>query len=268
MHPVERLRQLARAGAVENRVLVEESAAGLASLASDPGALVLSCRRLLQHHPASGPLAWMCARVLCGEDPRVEAWRCVREIDRDATASHLAGELPEASTVAVLGWPEVAVAALACRGDVTSLVVDAAGEGAALAYRLQGIDIDAVDVPEAATAAAVRAADLVLVEADALGPDAFVAVSGSYAAAAVAHHAGVPVWLVAGVGRSLPPGMWSAMAQRLDREEPWTATQEIVPLDLVDVIVRPGGRGPEPPGSRPPDCPDAPELGGQGRPRG
>lgn len=257
---MERLRHLARAGAVEHRVLVHESAPALAALGHDNGALVLSCRRLLQHHPGSGPLAWMCARILCGEDPRAEAWRCVGEIDHDTTAEHLADELPEASTVVVLGWPEVAAAALARRGDVTSLVVDAGAEAAGLAHRLQDLDVDAVEVAEAGTAAAVRSADLLVLEAAALGPDAFVAVSGSYAAAAAARYARVPVWLVAGVGRGLPPGLWSGMTARLEREEPWAAVDEIVPLDLIDAVVRPPGRLPGPAGAGAPDCPDAPEL--------
>jgi hypothetical protein len=255
---VERLRHLARVGAVEHRVLVRESVPALAALVRDSGALVLSCRRLLQHHPGSGPLAWLCARILCGEDPRSEAWRCAGEIDDDATAEYLASELPEVARVVVLGWPEVSVAALARRGDVSSLIVDArGGEGAELAYQLQGIDLDAAEVAEGGTAAAVRSADLVVLEAAALGPDAFVAVSGSYAAAAVARYAGVPVWLVAGVGRALPPGLWAGMARRLERPEPWMSTDEIVPLDLVDVVVRPTGRMS---GAAPPDCPDAPEL--------
>ena len=257
---MERLRHLAGAGAVQHRVLVGESVPALAALGHDSAALVLSCRRLLQHHPASGPLAWLCARMLCGEDARAEAWRCATEIDGDRTAEHLAFELPEASTVVVLGWPEVAVAALARRGDMASLVVDAGGEGASLAYRLQGIDVDAVEVAEASTAAAVRSADLVVLEAAALGPDAFVAASGSYAAAAVARYAHVPVWLVAGVGRALPSGLWSAMARRLERPDRWTSTDELVPLDLVDVVVRPAGVMPDPSVAGPPDCPDAPEL--------
>lgn len=182
------------------------------------------------------------------------------EIEGDVTAEHLAGALPEAATVVVLGWPEVAVVALARRGDVAPLVVDAGGEGAELAYRLQGIDVDAVEVAEGGLAAAVREADLVLLEAAALGADGFVAVSGSYAGAAVARHAGVPVWLVAGAGRALPAGLWSAMAERLKREEPWTAVDEIVPFDLVDVVIRPTGQVSGPAGAGPPDCPDAPEL--------
>jgi hypothetical protein len=260
---MERLRYLARAGAVGHRLLVQESVPALSALGRDSGALVLSCRRLLQHHPASGPLTWLCARVLCAEDARAEAWRCMTEIDGDATPECLARELPEVATVVVLGWPEVTAAALARRGDVAPLVIDAGGEGEAfeLVQCLREIDVDAVEVAEGGMAAVVKAADLVLLEAAALGPEGFLAVSGSYAAAAVARHVGVPVWLTAGVGRVLPPGQWAAMARRLERAQPWTAVDEIVPLDLVEVVVRPSGTiSGTAAVAGPADCPDAPEL--------
>jgi len=100
-----------------------------------------------------------------------------------------------------------------------------------------------------------------LLEASAVGPAGFVGIAGSRAAAAVAHHARVPVWLVAGVGRLLPGRMWDALTVRLDEAaEPWDAPDEVVPLDLVDLVVGPGG--PEPPTDalRRTDCPVAPEL--------
>ena len=64
MHPIERLRYVARAGAVDPAVLVQESAAALAGLDDEPGNLILSARRLLSRHPASGPLWALCARLL------------------------------------------------------------------------------------------------------------------------------------------------------------------------------------------------------------
>ena len=95
---------------------------------------------------------------------------------------------------------------------------------------------------EAGLGAAVLASTLVLLEADACGVDGLVAVAGSRAAAAVAHHAGVPVWAVVGVGRVLPRGLWDAVNGRLaEVPEPWAASAELVPIDLVDVIVGPGG---------------------------
>ena len=86
--------------------------------------------------------------------------------------------------------------------------------------------------------AAVADADLVVLEALAVGPDGLVAASGSRAAAAVARHEGIPVWAVAGEGRFLPGRLWEALLGRLDgRGDPWDADEEVVPLDLVDAVV-------------------------------
>ncbi len=260
VHPIERLRNLARAGPLEHGVLVRESALALGALGGNPAELLLSCRRLLHHHPASGPLRWLCARTLCSDSPRREAWRCVEELDDDLTAGWLRAELPEAASVVVLGWPEVATEALARRGDLRLLVIDALGEGAPLVRRLRGVGVEAVEVDEGGTGPAVVAADLVVLEAAAVGPDGFVAVPGTGAAAAAAGNAGLPVWLVAGAGRVLPPGLWSSLVTDLAGEQP-RAAEEVVPLDLVDMVVRPWGVLDRTElASSPPDCPDAPEL--------
>jgi hypothetical protein len=71
------------------------------------------------------------------------------------------------------------------------------------------------------------------------------------------------VWLVAGVGRVLPPAVFDAMCRRLGTEGPdlTEATDEVVPLDLVDQVVGPGGL--ETVGEalgRAADCPVTPEL--------
>ena len=94
-----------------------------------------------------------------------------------------------------------------------------------------------------------------VLEASALGSDYFLAPSGSRAAAAVARAAGVPVWLVAGVGRALPERLWRALTTRLDLDNPWDDQVELVPLDLVDAVL-----GPEEGVVVRPDCPAAPEL--------
>src|SRR5919202_901987 len=89
-------------------------------------------------------------------------------------------------------------------------------------------------VPARGTGAAAAGADLVLLEAEVAGRDGAVVPSGSRAAAAVGRHAGVPVWLVAGVGRVLPPLLWSAARAFVDRQDPWDQAQECVGADLVD----------------------------------
>jgi hypothetical protein len=261
---MERLRDVARHAAPEHGVLAQEAASALASLADDPAGLVLACKRLVDRHPAAGPLWSMCARVLTSGDPGREAWRCLSEIDEDLTASYVVQLLPDEATVTVLGWPEVAARALPPRGDVVALVVDALGEGSQLVRRLGRLDVDATEVAEAATAAAVLASDLVLLEAVASGPDAFLAVPGSHAAAAVARHAGSPVWLVVGAGRALPAPLWGALTGRIAAGDPLEADVEVVPLDLVDVVVGPDGGAPGGDLAVRADCPVAPELLGPG----
>ncbi len=205
---------------------------------------------------------WLAARILQAPNPVAEAWRVADELDEDPTAGVLAAAIPEAAAVVVIGWPELIGSALRRRGDLEVLVVDALGEGTALARRLRSSLEDVVEVAESGLSAAVAASDLVLVEALAMGEGGAVATSGSWAAAAVARSAGVPAWVVAGAGRVLPPPLWEALARRLDDdpEEPWERPYEVVPLDLVSQVVAPGGpEGVEAALARA-DCPVAPEL--------
>jgi hypothetical protein len=260
VHPIERLRYVARASGADQGPLVREAAQALATFRGDPQGLVTACRSILSRQPAAGGLWWLCARALSAADPMVEAWKVADEIEADATARELAHALPDDLTACVLGWPELVGDALVRRGDVVALVVDALSEGSGLVRRLLHADGDAVDVPCAGMGAAVVQSDLVLLEATAMGPHEFVGVAGSRAAAATARHAGVDVWLVAGVGRLLPERMWQALAGRVEVDEPWDCDDEIVPLDLVDRVV--GPRGPEPVevAVRQVDCPIVPEL--------
>ena len=87
MHPIERLRYVARASGAPQAVLVRETAAALGSLAFDPAGLVTACRRVLDGHPACGSLWWLAAHVLTTVgDPDEEGWRCAEELEDDPTA--------------------------------------------------------------------------------------------------------------------------------------------------------------------------------------
>jgi hypothetical protein len=234
VHPIERLRYVARAGPVPIAPLVHESAAALAAFADDPGALLTACRRLLDRRPASAPLVWLAARMLTGPDPRSEAWDSVDRFERDPTAAELEFALPADARVLIVGASETTGEALCRRSDLTVLSVGAA----------------TVD------------SDIVIIESECIGPSEALAASGSRAAAATAREAGIPVWLVGGVGRHLPARMWEGVLGRVDRGEPWDREHELVPLRLVDRLVTPRGlRTPEE-ASRAVDCPIAPELFG------
>lgn len=260
MHPIERLRYVARASGASHELLVRETAGAMAAFADDPAGLITACRRVVARQPTSGPVWWLASRVLTAPDPMHEAWAAVEEMNDDDTSRELSYALPDDATVTVIGWPEAIGDALLRRGDATVLVVDALGEGAAFSHRLLMADLDAEDVPAIGMGPAVAESDLVLLEASAVGTTEFLSIAGSLAAAATAHHAGVPVWLVAGVGRLLPQRMWETMVSRLDDEAPWDADDEVVPLELVDQIVGPAGPEPVADALRRCDCPVAPEL--------
>ena len=262
MHPIERLRLVARAEGVSPSLLVREAAAALAGLSEDAAGTVTACRRLVERHPAVGPMWWLAARVLTAADGGGEAWRVVAELDEDPTPATLAAAIPGDSTTLLVGWPALVGDAVGMRGDLEVLLVDCAGEARGLAHRLRTLGMEAVEVPDAGLGAAVLQSDLVVLEASAIGPDGFVGTRGSYAAAAVANRAGIPVWVVAGVGRALPGPLWEAVGRRLgqDLDEPWERLDEVVPLVLADQVVRPLGIGPAADALGRADCPVAPEL--------
>ncbi|HSL59844.1 MAG TPA: hypothetical protein VK866_18490 [Acidimicrobiales bacterium] len=260
MHPIERLRYVARASGVSHDVLVRETAGALAAFGNDPSGLVTACRRIVARQPTSAPIWWLCARVLCAPDPMGEAWRAVEEMESDPTARELTHALPDGATVCVLGWPDVISDALVRRGDLEVLVVDSHGEGSGLVRRLDASEVEAYDVPAIGLGAAAADADVVLLEPSAVGPDELLAVAGSRAAAATARHAGVEVWMVAGVGRMLPRRMWDALVSRVDLSDPWDADDELVPVDLVDRVVGPVGAEALAEGLKRVDCPVAAEL--------
>lgn len=262
MHPMERLRSVARAeGAGPGRV-AREAAGALTGLGGDTMSLVTACRRLIERHPAAGPVWWLASRVLCSSDPVDEAWRAAAELEADCTSAALAAALGEESTVVLVGWPEQAVDGVGRRGDIHVLLVSSEGESSGLSRRLAAAGTQVQDVSDAGLAAAVAGSDVVVLEATALGPGRFVAAPGSHAAAAVAHEAGVSVWLVAGVGRAVPARLWASLEASLEGSTtpPWERDHEFVSIALCDVIV--GHEGPNSVRNGPPpsECPVAPEL--------
>jgi hypothetical protein len=263
MHPIERLRYVARAAGADPSLLVRETAAAMADVMRvEPVGLVPACRRLIDRHLTVAPVWWLAARLLTAADPVREAWAAAAEMEMDPTDGILGDCLPEEATVTLVGWPDVAAGALRRRGDLELLIADAQGDGSALVRRLIDCDVDAVGVPDAGVAAAVVVSDLVLLEAVAAGPTGVLAATGSHAAAAVAVLAGTPVWAVTGVGRILPGPLWDALLQRIDAgtAEPWDRPVELVPSGLITELVGAGGRVGAAEGLASAGCPVAPEL--------
>jgi hypothetical protein len=238
MHPIERLRYVARAGVVPVEPLVRESAAALSSFADDPKGLLISCRRLLDRRGDCGPLVWLAARMLTAMDPRAEATMVVAELDADTTGRALQqglDSLAAGSSVLAAGELGTFDPALHDRPDLRFLQPDD---------------------PEAA-----GPVDLVLIESDCVGPSHALVVAGAVPVAEAARDHGTPVWLIAGAGRTLPGPMWDWLSARRRRDDP--AMRGLAVLDLPQLVTRvvtPSGLRAPAEAARMSDCPVVPEV--------
>ncbi len=238
MHPIERLRYVARAGVVPVVPLVRESAAALASFADDPKGLLTSCRRLLDRRGDCAPLVWLCARMLTAMDPRCEAMRVMEDLDDDATERALLNglhSLPAASGVLAVGELGAYGAALDDRPDLRWI--------------------------EPGDLEAAGSADLVLMASDCVGPSQALVVAEAVAVAEMARGFGAPVWLIAGAGRILPDRMWALLSARHRLEDPAMRGLAVLDLDrFVTQMVTPWGLHAPTEAARRSDCPVVPEL--------
>lgn len=204
MHPIERLRAVARAQGVDQRLLAREAASTLGVLADEPLGLVPSCRRLLDRHPGAGVLWWACARLLDAADLRSEARSVARDLSDDPVVEALALDVPEGATVIVVADPNggsrLADDLAAARPDLVTIEADD----------------PAWDVPAAVDAGSGPDAGpiVVVVEAGAAGPDAFLAPVGTTEAIGGKGARSQPVWLALGPGRRLPAALFDAAVRR------------------------------------------------------
>jgi len=261
VHPIEHLRYLARAQGADSASLVREAATALGSLRADHANLVIACRRIVERHPAVGPLWWMCARLLTSDDPSTLAWAIVDEIEDDQASRRVAAAFDDAATVLTIGWPEVAGAALMRRGDVDVLCADSRHEASAFMQRLERFEVSCEPVPTESLARAADRADVAVVEAVAAGPHRVIAPVGSHVVAAVARSVGTPVWLAVGAGTRLPAEYVDAIGRLvIDEANSWNLDVDDLPLELVSHVVGAEGLSDDVAGALRPDCPFAPEL--------
>jgi hypothetical protein len=256
VHPIERLRHVARAEDVDADHVVRAAVESLAGFSTDPVALLPAVRRLTERHPANGALWSLSARVVTASDPGDEAWRCLDLMVSDRTVTELGHAMPQGATVVVAGGPHRFTPALVARGDVAVTIVEAGDESWPFERRLAGLDVNVESVAAEQAGPVVASADLVLVDAWAVGPSTMATAPGSWPVAAVAHAAGVPVWGVAGWGRILHPSTWAGATRHVTIG----SSVEEMPLALVDRLVGCGGVEPVEEGLRRLDAPPAPEL--------
>jgi hypothetical protein len=212
VHPIERLRYVARSSGDPSE-LAQEAAEALAALSGDPRALLTASRRLLDAHPECGPLWWLAARLLCAVDPARVAEESREQLSGDVTAEELASSLPGAAIV-VTAPSRLVLDALSLRPDCTARLV---GPPAALRPALRLLADDVAEVAGYAPSecgGALRGATVLLVEALAASPSGVLASAGSAALLRRAAASEVACWLVAGHGRVLPAALFEACATR------------------------------------------------------
>jgi len=264
VHPIEHLRYVARAHGADASALAAETAHALGSMRFDPSGLVVACRRIVERHPFSGPLWWLCSNVLTSSEPFDAVWELADRIGCDETPHRLAAELPDDADVLTIGSPDVVADALVRRGDVRVLALDVGHTATGFVRRLERHDVDYEPIDAGLAGVVAAEADVVLVEALATDGVRVVAPVGSSTIAACAGAWGTRSWLLAGVGRRLPAQILDAMVERFDELcadlDAWDLEVEVVPASLFTDVVGPLGRLPMGPRAIVAECPVASEL--------
>lgn len=263
MHPIERLRYVARASGVPGQLLATETAEALASFIGDPAGLQIACQRILSRQPTSGPLVWLAAHALAAPDSRKALWQAVDDLESDGTDAALRYALPDEACVVVVGWPDAFGGSLQGRHDLRMFVV---GDDTFIDRRVDQLidaDFDADLVSWAGVGQVMAQATHVIIGAEAVGPETLMTEHGTLTALTAATHWDVPVWCTAPVGSSLPQRMYDGMARRWHEstnEDRWERDHEEVPVSLVSTFVT--AAGPHEVGARPlpTTCPIVPEL--------
>ena len=190
MHPIEHLRYVARAQGADPSSLVEETAHALGSLHFDPSGLVVACRRIVERHPFTGALWWLCANVATSAEPFEAVWELADEIRSDRTGAELGAGLPDDAVVVTIGDPDMVADGLIRRGDIRVLAFDVGYTATSFLRRMERYDVDAEPVDAGVAGVAVRSADVVLVEALAVDSERAIMPIGSSTMAAAGHGVG------------------------------------------------------------------------------
>jgi hypothetical protein len=259
VHPIERLRWIARARGEAPTTLAAEAAWTISELAADePAAVVTACRRLVESHVTAGPLWWVAASVLVAPDPDRASRRVVDELLSDPTADLLAKALSdrfsEEGTFVIACPVETVLEAFSqlpysvarvvgsparCRAEVHSFE--------AFVHSASGWDFDEAY-------GAVDGASVVLIEAFAAGSAGVLSAPGTAALAEAAREASVPIWAVVPVGRLLDSQLLAEMLRRAGDGV------ELISPELIEAVVGPSGLETPVEGLGRQLCPPAPEL--------
>lgn len=221
--------------------------------------------RVLDAQPAMAPLVHLGSRVLTAaadaeepEDVRravakaVEEFRAGLERSGERVARHAAERVPERGRLVTLSFSSSVCGAIRSaraegrRPEVVCLESRPMSEGRALARRLADEGVRVVYAVDAAAWALAEDSDAVLLGADSVGDRGVVNKIGSLSLARAAAEHGVPVHVVAGTAKLLPPGFPQPTEDDRPEGEVWESGPgirvwnryfESVPTRLVDAVV-------------------------------
>ncbi len=187
MHPIERIRALARASYLDPQLIAIEAADAIAdtSVWEGDAAAVSVARRLLAWHSFVGPLWYAAARTLHAVDPTTAACEIAEELGSDATGSAL----------------EAALGA--------DMRVVTAGRG----WGIDNMDSGAHLRPAGVVCREIENADVLVVGAQVLGPSGLIAESPAAALVDAAVDVDVAVWAVAGRGCAVDNRLWKRLVE-------------------------------------------------------
>lgn len=212
-------------------VLGRRVAAALA-LVEDPREVRRWTRRLVRAHPAMATVHRACSAALQSA-ASLERYADLLAAEPDAIASAASGWALGKRTIVVAthSWSSTVYETLLRAGPRrTSSVVCAAslpgGEGRGLASRLRRDGFDARAVHDATMLREIARADVVLVGADAVCPEALVNKIETYACALAAREHDVPCYALAGTAKLLPHDL-----------DELPAAFEATPLELFDAVI-------------------------------
>lgn len=232
MHPIERLRFIARADDESAAALAAEAAWTLGELGcDDPAAVVTASKRLLERQPACGPLWWVCAGLVGAPDPFETAGSLAEQLLSDRVADELAvairASFPDTDVICALPPLEVVRTALERRGT-HALGVIAPYRRLRGEFRLLREMAGEVTGHEPGEAATVLAeASVLLVEPVLASTSGVVLEPWCVDVLEAAGLEGVPVWAVLPTGRVVDPSVAEA-ALALSSGEMSTVSPDVV----------------------------------------
>lgn len=224
MHPIERLRWIARLEGESDSTVAGEAAWLLGELSTtEPPAVLTASRRLVLRRPACGPLWWACARILesAGSDDVLDiAQQIALELAADTVPAKLAlslkKEIPSGEALLVTSPSDTISRGLGPPGRYSIRLLASYRDLRYEMSQFRGADVTGYELDEAEEAA--EGCSVVLVEPGFTGPDRLYLGVGAAMAVRSARQRGIPCWAVLAAGRSLSEPL-AKVASQLARDE-------------------------------------------------